>query len=272
MNRMIRRTAPLLASLAIATALAGCGTSPTGISMSPTAQANADDVAQQVGASMAQNNGGMVSTFGATQTSPGGVSARPIRVAEPTAAASETTFTVGAITFTFTRQYLNFLHNGMATFDPVLTWGIAETSRATGSITTPQFTGSVGRTGTLDLWNVSVAAPDTLIANGTANDTTQCSFTSAFTGAQRYFYSVLIGVMSNVRILKPLTSTSYPASGTVTWTVSADRLRSNSRVDVESHLTAIVVVTFNGTRYPDVTVNGVFRYHIDLQTGAVQRA
>ena len=78
--------------------------------------------------------------------------------------------------------------------------------------------------------------------------------------------------MSNVRTLKPVTSSSYPLSGTMIWTVSADRLRSNSRVDVEAHLTGIVVVTFNGTRYPDVTVNGTYHYRFDLKTGAVQRA
>ena len=266
--RFTRRIAPF----ALASALACCGTSPTGIGGSPASQSNADDMAQQVGASMAQDNGGMVSTYGATQAPVGDVRAHPVRIAEPTSAASETTFSVGAITFTFTRIYLNQLHNAMPSFNPLLTWGIAETSRATGSITTAQYTASVGRAGTLDLWNISVAAPETLIANGTAADTAQSSFTSAFTGGQRYFYCVQSGVMSNVRTLKPVTSSSYPLSGTMIWTLSADRLRSNSRVDVEAHFTGIVVVTFNGTRYPDLTVNGIYHYRFDLKTGAVQRA
>jgi hypothetical protein len=271
MNDSIQPAARLLAVLALAALLAGCGKTPT-TPISSAAQSNADDVAQQIGVSMAQDNGGMVSTYGATQAPAGGVSVRPVRTAEPTTAASDTTFSIGGITFTFTRLYLNELHNGMPTFDPVLTWGVVETSRATGSITLPQFSAAIGRAGTLNLWNVSVVAPDTLTANGTADDTTQCSFVSAFTGAQRYFYSVASGVMSDVRTLKPITTDSYPSSGTVTWTVAADRLRSNDRVDVESHFDALVVVSFNGTRYPDVTVNGIFRYRIDLKTGAVQRA
>jgi hypothetical protein len=272
--RMIRTTcgsARLLCALALLIALAGCGTSPTG-PVNTAAQANADDVAQLVGASMAQDNGGMVSTYGATPASVDGARARPARFAERlAAAASDTTFTVGAITFTFTRQYLSEFHNGMATFDPVLTWGIVETSRATGSISGPQFDASIGRAGSLLLWNVSVVAPDTMLVDGTANDTIQCSFVSATTGAQRYFYAEMAGALSGVRVPKPVTA-NYPASGTASWTVSADRLRSNSRVDVQAHFAATVIVTFNGTRTPDVVVNGVYRYHVDLKTGAIQRA
>lgn len=271
MTRTFHCSARLLVATALAVGLAGCGKNPTGAGGSAAAQANADDAAQQVGASMAQDNGGMVSTNGASPASLDGVAARKVGLAQPASAMSETTFTVGAITFTFSRVYLNATHNGMAYFDPVVTWGIALTSRATGSISTSQFNASIGRTGTLDLWNVSVLAPDTVLMNGTAHDTAQCSFVSATTGAQRYFHTEMSGAMTDVRVPKPVTS-NYPASGTVTWTVSADRLRSNDRADLEEHYTAIVVVTFNGTRYPDVTVNGTYRYHLDIKTGAISRA
>ena len=60
-------------------------------------------------------------------------------------------------------------------------------------------------------------------------------------------------------------------SGTATWVMHVDRLRSGDRGDISSTFDAVVVVTFNGTRNPDVTVNGSFHYTIDLATGAVTR-
>ncbi len=271
MTRTIYSTARLAAAVALVAALAGCGKSPTGITDNLAAQANADDAAQQVGASMAQDNGGMASTYGATPAPPGDLTAHPIRIAEPAWAASETTFTSGGITYTFTRQYLNQYHNGMAYFDPLVTWGIAETWRASGGISGTQFSATIGRAGTLNLWNVSTAAPDTVSMNGTSDDTLQCSFVSVFNGSQHYFYSQMAGVMTDVMVPKPITS-NYPASGNLTWVISADRLRSSSRGDIASHFDATVVVTFNGTRFPNVTVNGSYRYTIDLKTGLIARA
>ena len=54
--------------------------------------------------------------------------------------------------------------------------------------------------------------------------------------------------------------------------VSADRLRSTSRADVEVHIDATVVVTFNGTSQPEIVVNGTWRYRWNMVTGVVIRA
>jgi hypothetical protein len=39
--------------------------------------------------------------------------------------------------------------------------------------------------------------------------------------------------------------------------------------DVEKHLSAIVVITFNGTEYPDVVINGVYHFKWDMQHGTM---
>jgi hypothetical protein len=41
---------------------------------------------------------------------------------------------------------------------------------------------------------------------------------------------------------------------------------------VEKTLSAVVVITFNGTRYPIVTVNGNWSYTLDLDTHVLARA
>ncbi len=48
-------------------------------------------------------------------------------------------------------------------------------------------------------------------------------------------------------------------------------LRSNDRADVEAHLNATVVVTFNGTSQPEIVVNGVWHYRWNPGTGIVTR-
>ena len=79
--------------------------------------------------------------------------------------------------------------------------------------------------------------------------------------------------MGAVRRLKNAGPTNgWPLSGTVTYVVSADRLRSNNRADVEAHFDATVVVTFDGTSQPLIVVNGAWRYRWNMVTGAITRA
>ena len=54
--------------------------------------------------------------------------------------------------------------------------------------------------------------------------------------------------------------------------VRADRLRSNDCADVEAHLAATIVVTFDGTDTPTVTVNGTHTYRWNRTSGLITRA
>ncbi len=259
----------LAAALAALAALpAGCGKSPTSPSGGMT-QTTADDMATQVGSGMATDDGGVLSTVwvagsGSSAFAPqGGLSTM--------ATAAETTFTVGGITYTLSRTFYDAGDNVMAGFDPILTARVHATSRATGAIATQRFTATVGRSGWLDVRGVSALA-ETLAVDGASYDTCQSSFRSLDGLRTRYFYMVASCSLAALRWLKPPANAPWPLSGTATWTIRADRLRSNNRADIEAHFEAVVVVTFNGTQYADLEVTGGWRYRLDLKTGAVTRA
>lgn len=74
-----------------------------------------------------------------------------------------------------------------------------------------------------------------------------------------------------MRALKDRSVDPCPLSGTATFTVDAVRYRTNARVDVDASLSGTVVVTFNGTADPEVTVDGTYHYRLNLLTGIVTR-
>ena len=83
---------------------------------------------------------------------------------------------------------------------------------------------------------------------------------------------VIVGTMTaeDIVMLKRQ-ATPYPLSGRVTLVVRAERLRSGIRGDLERTYNAVIVIEFDGTRTPMVTVNGQWRYHWDLDAGVVSR-
>src|SRR5438105_443766 len=87
------------------------------------------------------------------------------------------------------------------------------------------------------------AIADTFLVNGASDDTLLNRFRSYDGTRTRYFHWVSSLAIANVEIPR---GGNYPVSGTVTFTVTADRLRSNSVSDIESHWNATVVITFNG--------------------------
>lgn len=268
MNTPTRRF-PFLAALVVAAAvIGGCSNNPTQPG-GAVPQLTADDMAAQVGAGMATDNGGLLSTVWIAGS--GGSLLSPKGPALSGTAAAETTFTSGGITYTLTRTFYDDGDNVMASFDPLLTARVLATSRATGAILTPRFAASVGRAGVIDVRGVSTLQ-ETLVVNAASYDTCQSSFTSLDGMRTRYFYLVAECALADVRWRKPPASAPWPESGTATWTLHADRLRSNNRADVEAHLDVVVVVTFNGTQSADVDVAGSWRYRLDLKTGQVTRA
>jgi hypothetical protein len=132
-------------------------------------------------------------------------------------------------------------------------------------------TATVGRNAALDLRGIQ-AGQDTLRLDGTALDTLLNRFRSFDGTRTRYFYWTSGLTIANVRILKSTLQTGFlPVGGTVTLVVSADRLRSNNRTDVETHLNVTVVITFNGTQLVDLVVDGRYRYRWNVETDEVTR-
>ena len=273
--------------------LGACSTAPT--TPSALSQQAADDIALQAAGSLTSASGGLmleldasagsVPQNGALRLRPGdpslgyrgvytnGAGAFRLRPGDPNAAAisasAETTFSAGAITYTVTRTFYDADGNPLPDYGPSAT-RLRLTARATGSISTAQWSASVGRAGILDVTGIQ-SAEDTLQFDGAGNDTVQCHFLSYDGSRERYLYALGGRSLEAVRLLKNRDVNPYPLSGKARWAWAVDRLRSDNREDVEMHYTALVVVTFNGTADPEIVVDGTYHYHVNLNSGAITR-
>jgi hypothetical protein len=260
-----RSLAPLrvLCLAAFVAAIVGCSkNSPT--EPNPATQQDADDAAQIAALAMSSDHGGATPTQGSAAMSPR-ATATPMRAFSTL---GDTTFTAGAVTWTLSRTFYDAGNNEQGAYNPLTTVRVAGTARGVGAIETASDTASFGSAGNLDIVGISVLQ-DSLITNATRNDTLQCAFTPFFRNGRVHLYVENAGTLANVVSQKPLPS--WPKSGTGTWSLKVDRLRSSDRGDVERHFECVVVVNYNGTRYPPATVTGGFRYSFDLKTGAIAR-
>ena len=249
--------------LAIALAAGGCGkstslTNPGG----GLNQDSADDIALQTGFALnpiVMDVEGGIASLGAT--APALLRPAPLR------ALWDTTVTVGGLTIEVTRDFYNAQDQVLPSYGPdavKLIW----TSRIYGSIQTERDTLTVGHSASVQF--VGIQPADTAITiDGAAFDTLLNVFRSYDGTRTRYFYWRSSLTAADVFWVK---TSEWPKSGTLTFVVKADRLRSNNRGDVEAHLNATVVITFNGTDHPDVVINGAWHYKWDMQNGTMVRA
>jgi hypothetical protein len=247
--------------------VAGCGNKVTAPPAGMTAN-TADDIAVQAVAGLSVVSGDIQFAITTTpQSAPSGT--RRVRpLAMPARALWDTTFAYGGITYEASRSFYDAADNLLPGYDPQavrLHW----TSRAYGTYEGPRDTASVGHDALLDVRGIQFGQ-DTLQFDGACHDTLQNSFRSLDGTRQRYFLWVSSSTVSGVHILKSST-TGWPLDGTATFTVSADRLRTNNRTDVEAHFDALVVVTFNGTSQATIVVSGSYIYQWNLLTGSITR-
>jgi hypothetical protein len=255
---MPRRYRSVLAAALLASVLVagGCGesTSPTSPN-TPLDQASADDIALQTGFAMNQLGMDVEGAVGSTTIT------TPARL-RPTRALLDTM----GLTVLVSLNFYNVQNQVLPAYGPdavKLIW----TSRIYGTLMTDRDTATVGHSASLDLRGIQPA--DTAFTiNGAALDTLLNVFRSYDGTRTRYFYwnSSLTG--ADIILGK---AHEWPWSGTLTFVVKADRLRSSSRGDVEKHLNATVVIAFNGTGHPDVVVNGTWHYQWDMQNGTMVR-
>ncbi|MGH7724369.1 MAG: hypothetical protein ACREOU_02975 [Candidatus Eiseniibacteriota bacterium] len=183
---------------------------------------------------------------------------------------TDTTFYAGDVTITLSRTWYS-LTGDEQTVPDATTDSVHSTSRVTGDAETPRYTVTIGHAGELGIGGLNPVRSDIWI-NGSCHDTLTSHFTALTRPVERWFLCRTSSVIDDVRWMKPNGSPTYPESGTITMTLFAARHRDGDRLDVDRTVEATVVVTFNGTRYPDVTVNATWHYVWDLDNGTIVRA
>lgn len=261
-----------LAALACAAALflSGCsGSNP--VNPSGFTQTDADDIASQAGQAM---TAGVLTNVDATDGASAGVSGTGAARFDPSGRAgsfaqAETTFTSGGVTYTLGVTFYDADGNQLAGYGPLAS-RMQVTTRATGAFSGQQFAASLGESGTLDVTGLE-AAKDTLVFNGTCADSVDAAFQSLDGLRTRYFRWRSGAVLAAANLLKNRQTNPYPLSGTLTYTVHAVRYGSNQLATVDRTWDATVVIVFDGTATPALTVNGVYHYQVNLATGVVVR-
>ena len=261
----IQRLVPILGTLWIVAA--GCGkdaaSPPAPMSLS---QGEADDLAVRAVISLQMIGGDLEPALGGQPIS---VVGEP-RV-RPARASFDTTYTYQGLTYEANRTCYDADELALPGYGPTAA-RIHWTSHAYGTTMSDRDTSDVSRTAVLDVRGIN-SGQDTLRFDGGNADTLLTRFRSFDMQSMRYYYWVSGLTMSDVRVLKSTLQAGFqPRSGTLTLVASVDRLRSYNRSDIASHVNVTIVVTFNGTSQADVEVDGRYRYHWDIDTGAVVRA
>jgi len=269
------RTAGALLLIAVL-ALAGCSSKDSPVSPNlVTTQVDADDVAFQAMIAFDDVNS-VVNGAGLNGAQAAPLSARSGRFAPQSFGGglvllSDTTFQRGNVTFQLSRRWFSFLHVEQAVPDGT-TDSLVVTSRALGTDSTSslRYRVTVGHAGQLRAGGLVAFRPIATLQGAWA-DTLDSRFTALQEAVTRTFYARVLTVANGITIQKS-GGTGYPATGTIVWTIHAQRTRDGNRADVEKTLDAVVTLTFNGTRYPGVTVNGTWPYTLDLDTGLISRS
>lgn len=251
------------ALLAIGLAANGCGTSTSTTSpLTPLDQTSADDLAMQAGLAL---NTLELDVAGAAGSLAGPSGMRP--AITPFAALWDTTITGEGFTFYVSREFYDAQGARLPDYGPDaarMVWR----SRIIGSYASELDTVAVAHATVLDFTGIQPEDTASTVS-GTALDTLQNIYRSYDGSTWRYFHWKSVLTITDAVISR---SREWPLSGRLAFAVKADRLRSNDVRDVDAHLVASVVITFNGTSQPDVVVNGVWHYRWDMQYGTIIRA
>jgi len=275
MTTRITRHVTLTALAAALLALAGCGgSSPTAVNTAVATQADADDVAMQAAIAFANVSVEADAGLSGARTAPlaaafRGPNAPTSQGGGFVAQSADTTFQRGDVTFEIHRAFFDLTHAPQAAPD-ASTDSVVVTTRAFGtdSTSSAQYRVTVGHAGEMGVGGVN-PVHSVLNFDGAWADTLASHFTSLSGLTTVDCYARTHGVGAGIHAAK---TSPYPDSGTITWSVYAQRLRNGERGSVEKTLQATVVVTFNGTRYPTVTVNGTWSYTYDMDGHVLARA
>jgi hypothetical protein len=266
MSPSVPRRALAAALVVVALAASGCGTSTKSTNPADAGgaltQGDANDVAlqtlfalDQVGTDV---NGGASMIVGPTLAQ---------RAAHPFHVAWDTSLTIGTLNATVTRNFYDDAGNVLDVFGPTavrMTWQ----SHIWGDVQTWRDTATVQHHSSLTFTGLQPADP-AITLSGVCTDTLLNRFHPIDSLVTHFGY--WRSTLTATGIVFPRTS-SWPSSGTLTYVVKVDKLRSGQVVDVEKHLSVVVVITFNGTSQPDLVVGGTYHYHWDMTDGGLNPA
>lgn len=262
MRPQLRAPAAALAMAAVLV-LSGCSDNPTSPENSLTTQ-DADVIAAQLAASLSSGNGGAMVEIDAARES--AVSATSGGF--PTAAA-ETTFASGSVTYTLSITFFDADGVELPGYDTTAVRMVVA-ARATGSFSSPHYTATVGHSALHDVTGIEPST-DRLTFNGEADDTLNADFTDQEPSGARSFDWTSATDWEDVVALKDDAVNPYPLSGRLVWSAVVDVVVLRDGKQIAAHHEVTAWVTFNGTRYPEIVINGTHHYVADLETGAMQR-
>jgi hypothetical protein len=251
---------------AIAVVFEGCGKTSDVTGVGAAAQQAADDIAVEVGAAASADGGGMMTEIeGARSALPLALEPAPIE----SLVAADTAFARGPFTLSLEREFFDVDDNALQPWDPSAVRAVVH-SWLRGAVTGMRYRATRGRTGTLAVRGLAPAV-DTLVFEGSATDTTDARYTSLDGSRTTDVHVLATRTLAGVRALKAPGVSPWPLGGTATWNLSVDKYANTPRGGIEAHIEAVAVAAFDGTPSVIATVNGRFRYRLNLQTGDVTR-
>ncbi len=256
------------ALLAAVSFVAGCGKSTTPVaSQQPPAtsavtQTAADDIAAQVGVTLARDFGqGRGAITSLSRPAPGGALAATQVVTDSSS---------GSLSYTVVVTFYDANGNEQETYDPETTVRLAMERRVRGTLDSPELEVRMGGRATLDIHGIGFHQ-DRLTTNGSSKDTLDSRFAARNGHASSTYHLSSQGALLEVVQLKPTEQHPWPLSGMLTMDVLADRLDVSDAGRVEARYESHLKVTFNGTAYPEIEFEEGWRYRVDLRTGEVER-
>lgn len=252
------------ASLALVCYLALTGCSSSTAPESSLSQQDADLIAAQLAASLASSNGGAMVEIDAAREHAVAASAGRFGTAS-----SETTFASGNVSYSLTIRFYDAGGSELPGWDTTAVRMVVQ-ARATGDFSSPECTTSVAHSALHDVTGIELLS-DRLTFNGTAGDTLEADFTDLEPSAIEWLDWRSATDWESVVALKDPGVNPYPLSGRLRWRAVADALFQNNGQQVQTHHEVTAWVTFNGTRFPEIVVDGRYSYRVDLVTGSVQR-
>lgn len=246
-------------------ALSGCSDNPTSPESTLTQQ-DADLIAAQLATSLSSSDGGAMVEIDAARDR----AVSPAAGGFPTTASAETTFWSGDVNYTLTVTFYDAGGTELPGWDPTAV-RMAVSARATGTFTSPQCTTSVAHSALHDVTGIEQTS-DRLTFTGDAQDTLEADFTDLEPSSIETLDWRSATDWEDVVALKNTSANPYPLSGRLVWTAVADALfQPRLGQQVLAHHEVTAWVTFNGTRYPEIVVDGTYHYRADLETGTAQR-
>jgi hypothetical protein len=267
-------TALVACVLALGCSKSGDGPTDPGGGGSTLTQDDADDLAVQAVIAVSPwgvmiESSGAVSAPGALATRPRSGGFRLDSALGDIPVWYDTTLVVGNLTIELSRRYYDLFGDPQDQVTGATDSAYA-TSRVHGSVANEQFEATYGQSGWIGIGGLN-PMNDVIHVAGQSSDTLTTHFTALYAELERFCESRALTTLSGIAWAKPEGAPTYPSTGTATVQLVFTRFTDGSHGTIEKTVNATIVIAFNGTATPNVTVNGTWHYQWNLDTGTVVR-